>query len=45
MPRVCAGPDGRPGAIPVAAAHLTLSEEEMRRLEEPYVPHPVLGHS
>ena len=21
-----------------------LSEDEMRRLEEPYVPHPVLGH-
>jgi 1-deoxyxylulose-5-phosphate synthase len=29
----------------LAAEHLTLSEEEMRRLEEPYVPHPVLGHS
>jgi 1-deoxyxylulose-5-phosphate synthase len=29
----------------LAAAELTLSEEEVRRLEEPYVPHPVLGHS
>jgi 1-deoxyxylulose-5-phosphate synthase len=29
----------------LAAEHLTLSEQEMRRLEEPYVPHPVLGHS
>jgi 1-deoxyxylulose-5-phosphate synthase len=29
----------------LAAEHLILSEEEMRRLEEPYVPHPVLGHS
>jgi 1-deoxyxylulose-5-phosphate synthase len=28
----------------LAADALTLSEEEMRRLEEPYVPHPVLGH-
>jgi 1-deoxyxylulose-5-phosphate synthase len=28
----------------VAAAELTLTEEEMRRLEEPYLPHPVLGH-
>jgi aryl-alcohol dehydrogenase-like predicted oxidoreductase len=28
----------------VAAAALTLTEEEMRRLEEPYLPHPVLGH-
>ncbi|HEY5360508.1 MAG TPA: aldo/keto reductase [Streptosporangiaceae bacterium] len=28
----------------VAAAELTLSDEEMKRLEEPYVPHPVLGH-
>jgi aryl-alcohol dehydrogenase-like predicted oxidoreductase len=28
----------------LAAEQLTLSEEEMRRLEEPYVPHPVLGH-
>jgi len=28
----------------LAAEELTLSEEEMRRLEEPYVPHPVLGH-
>ena len=28
----------------LAAEELGLSEEEMRRLEEPYVPHPVLGH-
>src|SRR5579863_8027820 len=29
----------------LAAAQLTLTEEEKRRLEEPYLPHPVLGHS
>jgi aryl-alcohol dehydrogenase (NADP+) len=29
----------------IAAAELTLTEEELRRLEEPYVPHPVLGHA
>jgi 1-deoxyxylulose-5-phosphate synthase len=29
----------------LAAAELTVSDEEARRLEEPYVPHPVLGHS
>jgi 1-deoxyxylulose-5-phosphate synthase len=29
----------------LAAAQLTLTDEEMRRLEEPYVPHPVLGHT
>jgi aryl-alcohol dehydrogenase-like predicted oxidoreductase len=28
----------------VAAAGLSLSDEEMKQLEEPYVPHPVLGH-
>jgi len=28
----------------LAAEDLTLSEAEMQRLEEPYVPHPVLGH-
>ena len=28
----------------VAAEELELDEKEMRRLEEPYVPHPVLGH-
>jgi aryl-alcohol dehydrogenase-like predicted oxidoreductase len=28
----------------LAAAELSLSPEEMARLEEPYVPHPVLGH-
>jgi aryl-alcohol dehydrogenase-like predicted oxidoreductase len=28
-----------------AAAELALSADEIARLEEPYVPHPVLGHS
>jgi 1-deoxyxylulose-5-phosphate synthase len=28
----------------LAAQELTLTQEEIRRLEEPYVPHPVLGH-
>jgi 1-deoxyxylulose-5-phosphate synthase len=28
----------------LAAEQLTLSEQEIMRLEEPYVPHPVLGH-
>jgi aryl-alcohol dehydrogenase-like predicted oxidoreductase len=28
----------------IAAANLSLSPEEIERLEEPYVPHPVLGH-
>jgi aryl-alcohol dehydrogenase-like predicted oxidoreductase len=28
----------------IAAEGLTLSEKEMTSLEEPYVPHPVLGH-
>jgi aryl-alcohol dehydrogenase-like predicted oxidoreductase len=28
----------------IAAEQLELSDEEMRRLEAPYVPHPVLGH-
>src|SRR4051795_7554208 len=28
----------------LAAAALSLSAEEIERLEEPYVPHPVLGH-
>ncbi len=28
----------------IAAEQLALSDEEMARLEEPYVPHPVLGH-
>jgi aryl-alcohol dehydrogenase-like predicted oxidoreductase len=28
----------------LAAEELTLTDEEMARLEEPYVPHPVLGH-
>ena len=37
----------RPGHIAdaLAAARLTLSDEEVSRLEEPYVPHRVLGHS
>jgi 1-deoxyxylulose-5-phosphate synthase len=29
----------------IAAAELTLSDEEVARLEAPYRPHPVLGHS
>ncbi len=29
----------------LAAAQLTLTDEEVRRLEEPYLPHRVLGHS
>ena len=29
----------------VAALALKLSAEEMAALEEPYVPHPLLGHS
>lgn len=29
----------------IAAAELTLSDDEVRALEEPYVPHPVLGHA
>ena len=29
----------------LAAAELTLTGDEVRRLEEPYAPHPVLGHS
>jgi 1-deoxyxylulose-5-phosphate synthase len=28
----------------LAAAEVALSDEEIARLEEPYVPHPVLGH-
>jgi 1-deoxyxylulose-5-phosphate synthase len=28
----------------LAAEELTLSDDEVARLEEPYVPHPVLGH-
>jgi 1-deoxyxylulose-5-phosphate synthase len=28
----------------LAAEQLSLSDEEMSRLQEPYVPHPVLGH-
>jgi 1-deoxyxylulose-5-phosphate synthase len=28
----------------LAAEQLVLTDEEMTRLEEPYVPHPVLGH-
>jgi len=29
----------------LAAVQLTLSEEEVRRLEELYLPHQVLGHT
>ncbi len=29
----------------IAALEIKLSEEEVKRLEEPYKPHPVLGHS
>ncbi|HEX2499383.1 MAG TPA: aldo/keto reductase [Actinomycetes bacterium] len=29
----------------IAAVDVTLTEDEIRRLEEPYRPHPVLGHS
>jgi aryl-alcohol dehydrogenase (NADP+) len=29
----------------IAALDLKLSEEEIKGLEEPYNPHPVLGHS
>ena len=29
----------------LAAVALRLSDEEVRRLEEPYEPHPVLGHA
>ena len=29
----------------LAAERLTLTEDEVERLEEPYVPHPVLGHA
>jgi aryl-alcohol dehydrogenase-like predicted oxidoreductase len=29
----------------LAASRLTLTSEEISRLEEPYIPHPVLGHS
>ena len=29
----------------IAALDIHLSDEEMKRLEEPYLPHPVLGHS
>jgi aryl-alcohol dehydrogenase (NADP+) len=28
----------------LAAVKLQLTQEEIRRMEEPYVPHPVLGH-
>jgi len=29
----------------IAALDIKLSEDEMKRLEEPYKPHPILGHS
>ena len=28
----------------IAALEIKLTPDEMRRLEEPYEPHPVLGH-
>jgi aryl-alcohol dehydrogenase-like predicted oxidoreductase len=36
----------RPGHLQdaLAAEQLELSDEEIGRLEEPYAPHPVLGH-
>jgi aryl-alcohol dehydrogenase (NADP+) len=29
----------------IAALEIKLSDEEIKKLEEPYIPHPVLGHS
>jgi aryl-alcohol dehydrogenase-like predicted oxidoreductase len=29
----------------IASTQIKLSVEEIKRLEEPYIPHPVLGHS
>jgi aryl-alcohol dehydrogenase (NADP+) len=29
----------------IAALDIKLSEDEIKKLEEPYKPHPVLGHS
>ena len=29
----------------IAALEIKLSEDEVKRLEEPYKPHPILGHS
>jgi aryl-alcohol dehydrogenase-like predicted oxidoreductase len=29
----------------VAAVDISLTQDEIAALEEPYVPHPVLGHS
>ena len=29
----------------IAALDINLSEDEIKQLEEPYKPHPVLGHS
>ncbi len=28
----------------IAALEIKLSDEELKRLEEPYKPHPILGH-
>jgi aryl-alcohol dehydrogenase-like predicted oxidoreductase len=28
----------------IAALNIRLSDEEIKRLEEPYKPHPILGH-
>jgi len=29
----------------IVALDIKLSEDEVKRLEEPYKPHPILGHS
>lgn len=29
----------------IAAADVTLTPEEMKRLEEPHIPHQILGHA
>ncbi|RPJ69559.1 MAG: aldo/keto reductase, partial [Alphaproteobacteria bacterium] len=29
----------------IAASDIKLSDDEIKQLEEPYQPHPVLGHS
>ena len=42
--RSSARPGSSTSTTPSAALDITLSDEERRRLEEPYVPHAVLGH-
>ena len=37
-------PPGAQAVLDLAAGQLTLTAEEVRSLEAPYVPHPVLGH-